>query len=95
MEELKACPFCGGKAYLRTVMNKNFAECETCYADGPQEASREKAANSWNHRAAPENKPLTCDGCEAEGALQGIRCATCLRLKSEYRNDNYSTEPAP
>jgi Lar family restriction alleviation protein len=59
MEELKACPFCGGKAYLRTVMNRNFAECEACYADGPQEASREKAADSWNRRAAPGNKALT------------------------------------
>ena len=59
MNELNPCPFCGGKAYLRTVMSINFAECEVCYADGPREASKEKAADSWNRRTETENKPLT------------------------------------
>ena len=74
MEELKLCPFCGGKAEFHQFANpKNFygvkcTQC-SCGTDGyklcrsENTAQENKAANAhvWNHRAEPENKALTLE----------------------------------
>jgi hypothetical protein len=67
MDELKKCPFCGGKAesYYRWNDRKKvwyaFAQCTVCYSIGhtysseeePDEESDiwEKVAEAWNMRA--------------------------------------------
>ena len=65
MDELKPCPFCGGKAKLyatitRTYPNhcKHYCYCEKCYATGESFSDLEndgssvfKAIEAWNRRA--------------------------------------------
>lgn len=65
MEELKPCPFCGGKAKIaaattRTYPNhcKHYCYCSKCYSSGQSFAdynddgsSLFKAIEAWNQRA--------------------------------------------
>lgn len=65
MEELKRCPFCGGKAkiYATTTMTypnhgKHFCYCEKCNASSKSFSDFEndgssvfKAIEAWNRRA--------------------------------------------
>lgn len=55
MEELKPCPFCGGKnvkLYTYTgVMNYYYIECDDCYCGTGHEESKEIAVAAWNRRA--------------------------------------------
>lgn len=71
MEELKPCPFCGGKAKLhatttRTYPNhcKHYCYCEKCYATGQSFSDFEddgssvfKAVEAWNRRVS-DDTPL-------------------------------------
>lgn len=74
MEELKACPHCGGKAVFERFNNpKNWyvVRCTVCgcQTDGfrinhdDATDAQNKSANAavWNRRAEPENKPLTLE----------------------------------
>ena len=60
-EELKPCPFCGGKAYIgeNTVFNGMFyACCCDCSASaGDEFNSKEEAIAAWNTRT--QKQPLT------------------------------------
>jgi Lar family restriction alleviation protein len=71
MEELKPCPFCGGKArYNSRQMPQGYIvvgyDCEQCGAaatvyTGPMAVEKElkiQAANAWNRRPAPDNSRL-------------------------------------
>lgn len=63
MNELKPCPFCGGKAYITTFDvfgGVHYAVCRNCKArvGKPSEAD---AVAAWNRRAQPANEPLTLD----------------------------------
>ena len=55
-EKLKPCPFCGGKADIRTLPSKNnritsyFPMCRKCMTTGDNYASYEAAAKAWNRR---------------------------------------------
>lgn len=64
MSELKACPFCGDKAYLREAPDsggKPYWEpyCGGCFCnlDGAWE-TQERAISAWNKRPPPEAAPL-------------------------------------
>ncbi len=54
MEELKPCPFCGGKAVMRTSASKvcAWAKCTACGAESSVFSDHESAAEAWNRRAA-------------------------------------------
>ena len=58
-EELKPCPFCGGKAKLRIIRSgedseNTFVECKDCFAriNGYEGAfgMPDEAISEWNHR---------------------------------------------
>ena len=57
MDKLKPCPFCGGKAYVRThIYYGGFShtycvQCHICGAQGSQFYDTEKdAIEAWNRR---------------------------------------------
>ncbi len=51
--ELKPCPYCGGRAYMRVLLDQpgfpRFVKCDVCGARQPP-ASREDAIKKWNKR---------------------------------------------
>lgn len=75
MEELKACPFCGGKTVLSHTNHRSLTDrehmfkCLKCGAliflrggpcvSGTVEETEAEATELFNRRPAPENKPLT------------------------------------
>ena len=56
MDELKPCPFCGGKAFSTGVLpTYGFdvmyrAICEDCNISTPSKWTKEKAIEAWNRR---------------------------------------------
>lgn len=52
--ELKPCPFCGGRAYLSERMNGGYyVECESingCLAESGNYDTRGQAIEAWNRR---------------------------------------------
>lgn len=57
MDELKPCPFCGGKAFVSAKL-PYFGEtltlavvCEKCNASSKHKTTEEKAIEAWNRRA--------------------------------------------
>lgn len=68
MDELKACPFCGGEAAVcqSHYNGKWFVACLDepehnvgHFENGGRYLTKEEAVNEWNRRSASENKPLT------------------------------------
>lgn len=63
-----------------------WVKCKKCHTvcgavEYPTEA---EAAAAWNRRAAPENKPLTCEGCAHESDIE-FPCDFCSRnFKDRY-----------
>jgi Lar family restriction alleviation protein len=54
-EELKPCPFCGGRAAIFTRENAHWPHClneEECGAEGPGASDIASAAAAWNRRAS-------------------------------------------
>lgn len=51
-DELKPCPFCGGKPYIfeddKSV--KRWVSCTDCEADGPHDQIATDVIKSWNRR---------------------------------------------
>ena len=50
MAELKPCPFCGGKANLRSGFWIHTAYCRDCLVSITRD-SEEEAIEAWNRRA--------------------------------------------
>lgn len=53
MEELKKCPFCGGKAKIYKsfdYVSKYRVECTKCWAHTPNYDKPKKAFEAWNRR---------------------------------------------
>lgn len=50
-EELKPCPFCGGKAKCFTVNSATWVFCTDCSAETRAYDTREEAIAAWNRRA--------------------------------------------
>lgn len=67
MDELKACPFCGGRnVKLFYDERQNYhVECYKCNKTVSfhivEQSSQEKAIEIYNRRAEPENNPLTLE----------------------------------
>lgn len=66
MNEMKPCPFCGGKnifvdGYDHAAGKRWRAICLDCMAtvDPGTMQQKYRAIEEWNRRAEPENKPLT------------------------------------
>lgn len=52
--ELKPCPFCGGKAELRCFMNFYWVKCIKCEVSTDAKPSLEKTIKAWNRRTNNE-----------------------------------------
>ena len=54
MEELKPCPFCGGKdlsIYIKGMGDKKYAVCcNTCDARGGRKQDKKKSVLEWTRR---------------------------------------------
>jgi Lar family restriction alleviation protein len=53
MDELKPCPFCGGKARYANVDVKwiiSYIECEACGCRTAAEIDKNDAKRAWNRR---------------------------------------------
>lgn len=59
-ENLKPCPFCGGEARVRIIVDQNFVECGKCWAHSAHalgcNMTKEEAIKAWNRRVEKEVK---------------------------------------
>lgn len=55
-EELKDCPFCGGKASNERNMDYDWVECSSCDAQTDYNVNKDKAIQNWNNRVTGESK---------------------------------------
>ena len=100
MEKLKACPFCGStNVEISPYGGAKAVACMDCFCRSEifeGENAKEKAIAAWNRRAAPESKPLTCEGCAYKGKYEAeyeygypSSCTACKRRAA----DNYVRRP--
>ena len=53
MEQLKPCPFCGGKAIVNAYgFDQYTVECKICWVETSRKIGIKKAIESWNRRVA-------------------------------------------
>lgn len=48
MNELKPCPFCGGKAHI--MRGGHWIACEDCQSESGYYSTKEEAIEAWNRR---------------------------------------------
>lgn len=93
MEELKPCPFCGGKAYGYTVQTKEifteYIHCERCNACSDVYETKQQAIEAWNTRHEPTCQKIPgkmrygtrvpkCSNCgQSLGDKRWIYCPKC------------------
>lgn len=76
-EELKACPFCGGEAYIEKKWNgkspiiksddyQYFAVCRSCACEGPWRKTEGNAIREWNTRPIEDALTAERDALKAE-----------------------------
>lgn len=57
MSELKPCPFCGGKAYMKDNGNGHYSvACQDCFIETGNEKGKCKAIKEWNTRYTPQTE---------------------------------------
>ena len=50
MAELKPCPFCGGKAEMKSY-TRFWVACDDCLSETSTYSTKEEAIEAWNRRA--------------------------------------------
>lgn len=68
-DELKPCPFCGGKAEYGLTMAGEEVYCTACYANMPRTTTADEAISRWNARAERT--------CSVKGGVGGWFCSEC------------------
>lgn len=79
VDELKPCPFCGGKAQIGSEPNKHyFVNCRKCYARCQSFMLKSIAILEWNrrHEAAKVEGGINGGPCCTHEAFEG-RCVHC------------------
>lgn len=71
MNDILACPFCGGPATVflddpNSDMQIWSVVCDGCDSEGPPAWHKDKAIEKWNRRAALEEANKECDESRAE-----------------------------
>ena len=81
MSELKACPFCGGKAKIMQAHNP-YVICGSCHVSTPMFSWKADAVNAWTRRAEVSLEP------EAEAPWNPDRnrycCSKCGAYVGKY-----------
>ena len=82
MENLKPCPFCGGKASVweQTSYNNKrffFILCQRCAARTGMQETRNEAIAAWNWRVSNEQQPLVADRNKLKDKLILNICSHC------------------
>lgn len=72
-EELKPCPFCGGKAVAPSEMYHHVS-CSKCGATGANWAEYDSAIEAWNTRHEPTCK---MQRVKRDKYLDEFECQTC------------------
>ena len=58
-DELKPCPFCGGKASIMRysyITKEHYCFCTSCKVRMPNSLTREEAIERWNRRAEDDKQ---------------------------------------
>ena len=50
MNEIKPCPFCGGKSRVHLYLGKWYARCNKCKSYSAPYDTEEQAREAWNRR---------------------------------------------
>ena len=68
-EQLKDCPFCGGKAEIKTNQDGNIFQivCPSCHAHSLWSIN---AVELWNNRTRKDTSLLPCPICGNKGKLR-------------------------
>lgn len=94
-DELKACPFCGGKAKMTretpTAYWKGVCWKGVCGCEGPDAKEKEDAIKLWNTRT-PDLATLQRRAEEAEDMLETMKRLDCLTLPCGH-NSQYGYSP--
>lgn len=104
-EELKPCPFCGGKARLQRIGESYYVVCDGYCKIKPTTwdySVKEKAIKEWNSRSVTEPKLKPCPFCGdtyirphiIKGGSYTIGCNTlnCVGLHCEGKLFKSETE---
>lgn len=85
--ELKNCPYCGGKAGIKHVSDKNYYPyCTKCYV-------AQESIKSWNNRAEKDRKSIGVEEIEALiSTSQRNTGAECKRLAKSIHEVIYGGE---
>lgn len=103
MDELKTCPICGSKLTIHgpedwkpTFYDPDSggdpynAVCDCGFQFSIGYCEYDEFIKALNRRPAPENKPLTCEGCAYEPyAPSEVHCIGCARMYG----DHYARKP--
>ena len=54
MNEIKNCPFCGGKSRVQLYLGKWCARCNKCKSYSAPYDTEEQAREAWNRRVRDE-----------------------------------------
>lgn len=87
-EELKPCPFCGGKNMRIWNTSTPWVSCDDCLANTAYGETKEEAIEQWNRRADKlEGQPTAYDPDKVVEQLETMR----MRYYLTYANTGNKT----